>query len=710
MIEPTGRPLPTLGPAVAVPPPLLSVRDLEVEFRLREQGTVRAVRGVSFDVPAGGTVALVGESGSGKSVIAQAVLGILAKSAHITGGQILFADPERGFGEPPLDLARLRPDSASYRALRGGRISIIFQEPMTSLSPLHTVGDQIVEALRLHRRDCSRADARKVVREMLALVRFPDPATALDTYPFQLSGGLRQRAMIAMALVCRPALLVADEPTTALDVIVQARTLKLMRDLQSELHMALLLITHDLGVVASLADEVVVVYHGRLMERGAIGDLFRDPRHPYLKALMRAVPRMGMDRGERLTPVRSIDVRGEGSPLAGRGGETGAETSEPRAAGLPLLQLEHVSKQYAPRGRFRFARRLVRLVRLARIARLARGRAGGASGEGAGFEAETAGDGGSPPGAASAPDAPGSRPAPDEPRRAVDRVSFKVDRGECLGLVGESGCGKTTVSKMIMRAVDPDEGTIVFDDNGTLVRLDRLRDRELVRFRPRIQLVFQDPVSSLDPRMTVFDIVSEPLIIHGIGDHASRVAKVKGLMSLTGLDPRWLGRYPHSFSGGQRQRIGIARALALEPELLICDEPVSALDVSVQAQVLNLLKDLQRELGLTYVFISHNLAVVDYMADRIAVMCAGRLVEVASREILFERPVHPYTRALLAAVPQAEIEHRLDLDALMGGEASDPSRWPAPFAERGAEAPELVDVGAGHEVRAWPGPLLEALA
>ena len=693
-----------------MPPPLLSVRDLEVEFRLREQGTVRAVRGVSFDVPAGGTVALVGESGSGKSVIAQAVLGILAKSAHITGGQILFADPERGFGEPPLDLARLRPDSASYRALRGGRISIIFQEPMTSLSPLHTVGDQIVEALRLHRRDCSRADARKVVREMLALVRFPDPATALDTYPFQLSGGLRQRAMIAMALVCRPALLVADEPTTALDVIVQARTLKLMRDLQSELHMALLLITHDLGVVASLADEVVVVYHGRLMERGAIGDLFRDPRHPYLKALMRAVPRMGMDRGERLTPVRSIDVRGEGSPLAGRGGETGAETSEPRAAGLPLLQLEHVSKQYAPRGRFRFARRLVRLVRLARIARLARGRAGGASGEGAGFEAETAGDGGSPPGAASAPDAPGSRPAPDEPRRAVDRVSFKVDRGECLGLVGESGCGKTTVSKMIMRAVDPDEGTIVFDDNGTLVRLDRLRDRELVRFRPRIQLVFQDPVSSLDPRMTVFDIVSEPLIIHGIGDHASRVAKVKGLMSLTGLDPRWLGRYPHSFSGGQRQRIGIARALALEPELLICDEPVSALDVSVQAQVLNLLKDLQRELGLTYVFISHNLAVVDYMADRIAVMCAGRLVEVASREILFERPVHPYTRALLAAVPQAEIEHRLDLDALMGGEASDPSRWPAPFAERGAEAPELVDVGAGHEVRAWPGPLLEALA
>ena len=698
MTEPTDRRLPTLGPAVAVPPALLSIRDLEVEFRLREQGTVRAVRGVSFDVPAGGTVALVGESGSGKSVIAQAVLGILPGSAHITGGRILFADPERGIGESPLDLARLHPHSAAYRALRGGRISIIFQEPMTSLSPLHTVGDQIVEALRLHRRDCSRAEAREVVREMLALVRFPDPAAALDTYPFQLSGGLRQRAMIAMALVCRPTLLVADEPTTALDVIVQARTLKLMRDLQAELHMALLLITHDLGVVASLADEVVVVYHGRLMERGALSDLFRDPRHPYLKALMRAVPRMGMDRGERLTPVRSIDVRGEGSPLADRG--PGAEEPMPRPADLPLLQLEHVSKQYAPRDRFRFARRLAHLVR---------GPAGDSNGAAGGREAKTTPDGGSPANGAG-PAGPVARPVSGERQRAVDRVSFRVDRGECLGLVGESGCGKTTVSKLIMRAVDPDEGAIIFDDHGSLVRLDRLQDRELIRFRPRIQLVFQDPFSSLDPRMTVFDIVSEPLVIHGIGDHASRVAKVKGLMSLTGLDPRWLGRYPHSFSGGQRQRIGIARALALEPELLICDEPVSALDVSVQAQVLNLLKDLQRELGLTYLFISHNLAVVDYMADRIAVMCAGRLVEVAPREILFERPLHPYTRALLAAVPRAEIEHRLDLDALMGGEASDPARWSPPFADQGPDAPDLVDVGAGHQVRAWPGPSLEALA
>ena len=671
-------------------PPLLSIRDLEVEFRLREQGTVQAVRGVSFDVPPGGTVALVGESGSGKSVIAQAVLGILPGSARVTGGEIRFADPDWPPGDPPVDLARLNPNSAAYRALRGGRISIIFQEPMTSLSPLHTVGDQITEALRLHRRDCSRAEAREVVREMLALVRFPEPAAALGTYPFQLSGGLRQRAMIAMALVCRPALLVADEPTTALDVIVQARTLKLIRDLQSELRMALLLITHDLGVVASLADDVVVVYHGRLMERGSIRDLFRDPRHPYLKALMRAVPRMGMDREERLTPLRSVEVRSAGDARADRVGGRGRE-AVPGTGSPPLLQLEHVSKQYAARGGFGFARNVARLLR-------------GSEGTARGHVTE---------------DEAGARPAatvrgaphlePGAPRRAVDRVSFSIGRGECLGLVGESGCGKTTVSKMIMRAVEPDEGAIVFDDHGAPVRLDRLRDRDLIRLRPRIQLVFQDPFSSLDPRMTVFDIVSEPLVIHGVGDHASRVTRVKDLMALTGLDPRWLGRYPHSFSGGQRQRIGIARALALEPELLICDEPVSALDVSVQAQVLNLLKDLQRELGLTYLFISHNLAVVDYMANRIAVMCAGRLVELAPREVLFEHPVHPYTRALLAAVPRAELDHRLDLDALMSGEASDPARWPHPFADRGRDAPDLVHVGAGHEVRAWSGPALAAL-
>ncbi len=703
----------TSGSGTPESPSLLSIRDLHVEFRLREQGTVQAVKGVSFDVPPGGTVALVGESGSGKSVIAQAVLGILPGSACITSGRILFADPVRPPGEPPLDLARVNPDSAAYRALRGGRISIIFQEPMTSLSPLHTVGDQIVEALRLHRRDCPRAEAREMVREMLALVRFPDPAAALDTYPFQLSGGLRQRAMIAMALVCRPALLVADEPTTALDVIVQARTLKLMRDLQSELHMALLLITHDLGVVASLADEVAVVYHGRLMERGALEELFRDPRHPYLKALMRAVPRMGMDRSERLTPVRNIDVRGEGSPLANRREGPGTRPSAGDAGRLPLLQLEHVSKQYTPRGRFRLPRHLARLVR-GSIRGSIRGSTRGAGGPAVERTAKAAAGTGSPEpegGAGNAVPAGGTRPAtPGERRRAVDRVSFSIARGECLGLVGESGCGKTTVSKMIMRAVDPDDGAIVFDDHGAPVRLDRLRDRELIRFRPRIQLVFQDPFSSLDPRMTVFDIVSEPLVIHGIGDYAARVAKVKGLMSLTGLDPRWLGRYPHSFSGGQRQRIGIARALALEPELLICDEPVSALDVSVQAQVLNLLKDLQRELGLTYLFISHNLAVVDYMADRIAVMCSGRLVEVAPREVLFEHPVHPYTRALLAAVPRAEIEHRLDLDALMSGEASDPARWPAPFADGATDPPDLVEVGAGHQVRAWPGPALEGLA
>ena len=385
------------------------------------------------------------------------------------------------------------------------------------------------------------------------------------------------------------------------------------------------------------------------MESGRLADIFERPGHPYLEALMRAVPRIGMAAGERLTPLREVP-----RPSDSRSG--GERTGQATRDAGPLLRASHLSKRFAAR-------------------------ASGLTGRG-GREAFL----------------------------ALDDVSLSIGRGECVGLVGESGCGKTTFSKVLMRALRPDGGEVTYRGGDAEVSLLDLEGPDLIRFRRKMQYVFQDPMSALNPRMTVFDIVSEPLVIHGIGDHASRVARVKGLMSLTGLDPRWLGRYPHSFSGGQRQRIGIARALALEPELLICDEPVSALDVSVQAQVLNLLKDLQRELGLTYLFISHNLAVVDYMADRIAVMCAGRLVEVAPREILFERPVHPYTRALLAAVPRAELEHRLDLDALMSGEASDPARWPAPFADRGADAPDLVDAGAGHQVRAWPGPLLEALA
>jgi len=629
---------------------LLDVRDLSIDFRLHAQGIIRAVRGVSFRVRPGSTVALVGESGSGKSVISQAILGVLPGSAEL-GGQILLNDPNNAGasgngGDGSLDIASLNPQGQRMREIRGGRISMIFQEPMTSLSPLHTVGDQISETVLLHR-DVDRASALDLTREMLAMVGFPDPANAVDTYPFELSGGLRQRAMIAMALVCRPALLIADEPTTALDVTIQAQILRLLQDLQSELHMAVLLITHDLGVVANMAEEVVVIYHGELMESGTLDDIFRDPRHPYLRALMRAVPRVGMQPGERLTPLREVE--------AIDGGHLGSATRAPQATqnGSVLLQVHGISKRFSIRKSGWFG-------------------AGGDAGV-----------------------------------QALDEVSFDIRRGECLGLVGESGCGKTTVSKIILRVLDPDSGSVRFDEGNGLQSLLSQSDEELVALRRKIQYIFQDPVSSLNPRMTVFDIISEPLIIHGQTDADARAAVVKELMQHVGLDPRFLSRYPHSFSGGQRQRIGIARALALNPELIICDEPVSALDVSVQAQVLNLLKGLQERLGLTYLFISHNLAVVDYMADRIAVMCAGYLVELAPRELLFRNPVHPYTKGLLAAVPRPDPSRKLDLSALMEGKVSNPSEWVAPFGVTEDERPDLLDLGDGHFVRAAPSLLGE---
>ncbi|HUI18211.1 MAG TPA: ABC transporter ATP-binding protein [Alphaproteobacteria bacterium] len=624
---------------------LLTVRDLKVEFRVHDT-TIQAVKGVSFRVRPGSTVALVGESGSGKSVVSQAIMGILPRNGRISGGEILFNDPASG-GEP-VDISHLDPESDAMRAIRGARISIIFQEPMTSLSPLHTIGDQVSEAFFLHRAG-SKSEGMAVTREMLRLVGFADPARALRTYPFELSGGLRQRAMIAMALVCRPALLIADEPTTALDVTIQAQILKLIQDLQGELGMAVLIITHDLGVVANVAEEVVVMYNGQVTEHGVLEDIFRNPTHPYLQALLRAVPKFDMKPNERLQPVREITPK-TGNLLAAK--EAWPEGAD--AAG-PLLSVKDLSKKFRVREQGFF----------------------------------------------------GSKESSEV--TALDHVSLDVRRGECLGLVGESGCGKTTFSKVVTRALNADAGEIWFNDRGVRVDVRALSASQLIPFRRRVQFIFQDPYGSLNPRMTVFDIVAEPLVIHSIGDHAWRSEMVKELMELVGLDPRFLNRYPHSFSGGQRQRIGIARALALKPDLLICDEPVSALDVSIQAQILNLLKDLKDRLGLTYLFISHNLAVVDYIADRIAVMCAGRIVEVAPREVLFSHPVHPYTQALLTAVPEPDPRHKLDLSALMEGKASIPSAWPAPFTVNGSAHVELVELGAGHFVRADASADLGAL-
>ena len=618
-------------------PNVLTVKDLKVYLKV-DAGTVKAVDGVSFRIPAGRTMALVGESGSGKSIVAQAIMGILPRVARIEQGEILFSDPK--LPGTDVDIARLNVLGEQMQEIRGGRISIIFQEPMTALSPLHTIGNQIGEALALHRVSIGKEERRAAVVEMLRLVGFPDPVRAEHTYPFELSGGLRQRAMIAMALVCRPALLIADEPTTALDVTIQAQILQLIKQLQNELHMAMMMITHDLGIVANMADEVVVMYHGKVMEAGTLEDVFRDPRHPYLKALMRAVPRFNMEPGERLTPIREIQVS------AGHLMQKQHSRPDNVDAAAPMLIVSNLSKRFGTRKTSLFG-----------------GKPGG----------ETL---------------------------AVDDVSFEVAPGECLGLVGESGCGKTTTAKMILRSSRPDAGQIIFNDRGRPRDVLQLEGQELFEYRRRVQFVFQDPFGSLNPRMTVYDIVSEPLVIHGIGDADERFSRVKELIGLVGLDVRHLRRYPHSFSGGQRQRIGIARALALSPDLLICDEPVSALDVSVQAQVLNLLLDLRSEMNLTYLFISHNLAVVHYIADRIAVMCAGRLVELARFDELFANPLHPYTKALLAAVPDPDLDHKLDFNALMEGKASIPGAWPLPFRLDGSARMGMIDVGDKHFVRA----------
>ncbi len=617
---------------------LLRIENLDISFSVFGD-KLRVVKNANLRILPGKVTALVGESGSGKSVISQSIMGILPNPAQASGS-ILFTDPLDG---KATDILKYSRDSEEMRDLRGRRMATIFQEPMTSLSPLHTVGNQISESLLIHT-NATKKEARQKTEEMLGLVGFANPKRTFDMYPFELSGGMRQRAMIAMALICNPALLIADEPTTALDVTIQAQILELLRDLQHKLGMAMLLITHDLGVVANMADEVVVIYHGEIMEAGPVESIFRNPQHPYLKGLMAAVPHFDMKEGERLKALRDVPVNLE-SLVGKKKAKVAAEGPE------VLLSVNNLTKTFKTRNRGLFGMR-----------------------DHAGV-------------------------------RAVDDVSFDIRRGECLGLVGESGCGKTTVSKILMRAMSPDSGSVIFNDGKDVVDVLSVTGDDLQELRTNIQMVFQDPVSSLSPRMTVRNILSEPLEIHDRGDSAERNRKVEALMGAIGLDKRYLNRYPHSFSGGQRQRIGIARALALGPKLIILDEPVSALDVSVQAQILNLLKDLQKELGLTYLFISHNLAVVDYMADRIAVMCKGRIVEIAPREIILRDPVHPYTKSLLAAVPFPDLDRPLDFEALRRNGAADKQNWGVTFTAEHDDASELdyADLGNGHFVRARKG-------
>ncbi len=640
---------PAAGPTLATD--LLRIEGMSVDFSMIGGGHFRAVKNASLRVLPGKVTALVGESGSGKSIISQAVMGIQPRTATVMGN-VWFDDAR--YDEPPVDLLTLPKDGPEIRHIRGNRIGMIFQEPMTSFSLMHTIGNQISESLAIHT-DLSPMEQLELSHETLAVVGFDNPQRIYEMYPFELSGGMRQRAMIAMALICSPSLLIADEPTTALDVTIQAQILKLLKDLQTRLNMGVLLITHDLGVVANMADEVVVIHRGNIMEMGSVDDIFRNPTHPYLKGLMEAVPHFQMGQGDRLKPLREIPidkVRVLGSYANAKKKEASDDDAKPQV----ILSAQGINKSFATRKQ-----------------------------------------------------SWGFKKSSHDLKKAVSDVSFEIFKGECLGLVGESGSGKTTLSKILMRALEPDEGAIHYMDEAGPINVSECDGAALQALRSDVQMVFQDPVSSLSPRMTVRNILTEPLDIHQLGSRTERLEVAQNLLSAVGLERTSLNRYPHSFSGGQRQRIGIARALALAPRLVVCDEPVSALDVSVQAQILNLLKDLQSELGLTYLFISHNLAVVNYMADRVAVMCAGRIVEIAPCEALMANPVHPYTLSLLEAVPYPDLDRKLNFDIPMKASSALQDSWPSDFQFDDEGALTMIDLGGDHKVLAKRGTKIRGI-
>ena len=579
--------------------PLLTVENLTVDFRA-QRGTTRAVAGVSFAVGRGEVVAIVGESGSGKSVTSLALLGLLAKpAAHIASGTARFDSEKLG----TVDLLQL--SETELQRVRGNDISMIFQEPMTSLNPVLTCGYQVVEALRLHTA-LSKAEAAARTVELFTEAQLPRPAAIFKAYPHEISGGQKQRVMIAMAMACRPALLIADEPTTALDVTVQARILDLIRDLRRDSGTAVLFITHDLGVVAEIADRILVMYRGRVVEQGSVLDIFTNPQHPYTRGLLACRPRLsiGKSRLPVVADFMQVDAAGELVARAGGGGvgddaqlRSNVETAkvfpvEQNGSVAPLLQVENLQVYFPIRkGLFSRATAFV---------------------------------------------------------KAVDDVSFTINPGETVGLVGESGCGKTTLGRALLRLTEPTAGRILFEG----VDLARLPAGELRHRRREFQLVFQDPYAALNPMLTVGEAILEPLRVHGVGGSlAEQKARVRELLCTVGLSDDAEQRYPHEFSGGQRQRICIARALALRPKLIVCDESVSALDVSVQAQVLNLLNDLKRELGITYLFITHDLSVARFMSDRLLVMSQGKIVESGPAAEVYAHPQDPYTQQLLAAIP-----------------------------------------------------------
>ncbi len=568
--------------------PLLSVRNLVVEFQTSE-GITRAVNDISFDIPQGKTIGIVGESGSGKSVTSLAVMGLLQKpAAKIPQGQIFFEGQ---------DLLTFSEDK--MRAIRGNQISMIFQEPMTSLNPVFKVGEQIAESLRIHKGLSAKAAWERAV-DLMNQVGIPHPAKSAHKYPHEMSGGQKQRVMIAMAISCDPKLLIADEPTTALDVTIQKQVLELLHKLQQEYKMSMMFITHDLGVIGDIADDVVVMYRSNVVEKNNAKHIFTTATHPYTKGLLACRPALGANPKRLLTVSDFMTEEGKEKEVSSERIQIFDKESVPDKSDKVLLEVNNLVTQFPIKGGL-FGRTVDNL-------------------------------------------------------KAVNDVSFKIKKGKTLGLVGESGCGKTTLGRTLLRLIEPAAGQIIYDGKD----ITKIYGEELRLLRRKMQIIFQDPYSSLNPRMTIADIIMEPLNIHNIGvSKQERFDMARALVERVGLKANQMNRYPHEFSGGQRQRICIARALTLKPEFVVCDESVSALDVSVQAQVLNLLLDLQDEFGLTYVFISHDLGVVNFIADEVGVMYAGKIIEMDKASQIYKNPKEEYTRTLLSAIPRGDAKSHL---------------------------------------------------
>jgi len=563
---------------------ILSIKDLSIHFDSSE-GLVKAVKNISFDIPKGKTIGLVGESGSGKSVTSLSIMGLIPKPPGIIpNGELIFDSKDSG----PVDLLKL--SESELRKIRGKRISMIFQEPMTSLNPVFTVGHQVDEVLMLHE-DMSRSEAKERTIELFDQVGIPDPAQRYKSYPHEMSGGQKQRVMIAMAIACSPELLIADEPTTALDVTIQKQVLELIADLQSKYGMSVLFITHDLGVIADIADEVIVMYKGDLVEKNTAQSLFKNPQHPYTKGLLECRPALSTVTSR--LPTVSDFMNEDGSVKSPDTAPKEEQVEKSFADSTPLLQIKDLTKTFVLKKSL-FGKPLSTLT-------------------------------------------------------AVNKVTLDVCPGQTLGLVGESGCGKTTLGRLALRLLEADNGEVLYKGENIL-KFDR---KKMLAMRKKMQIIFQDPYASLNPRMSIAQTLMEPMRIHGIAE-TRKIAREKSehLLETVGLKAMHMARYPHEFSGGQRQRICIARALAVEPDFIICDESVSALDVSVQAQVLNLLLDLQDKLSLTYIFISHDLSVVKFISDHVVVMNQGEIVEMSTAEEIYRNPQQDYTKRLLSAIPK----------------------------------------------------------